>query len=53
MRDTGITGRIQRLLLRRPEPLSPAIRRQLLEQFRDDIGKTSALIGKSLSHWLE
>jgi len=52
MRDTGITGRIQRLFLRRPEPLSPAIRRQLLEQFRDDIGKTSALIGRPLSHWL-
>ena len=30
----------------------PAIRRQPLEQFRDDIGKTSALIGKPLSYWL-
>jgi hypothetical protein len=53
MRNTGVTGQIQRLLLRRPEPLPPAIRRQLLEQFRDDICKTAALIGRPLSHWLE
>jgi hypothetical protein len=53
MRDTGITGRIQRTLLRRPEPIPAALRRRLLEHFRDDIHKTATLIGKPLSHWLE
>jgi len=52
LRDTGITSRIQRLFLRRPEPLPPDIRRRLLEYFREDIGKTGALIGRPLAHWL-
>jgi hypothetical protein len=53
VRNTGITGRLQRLFLHRPEPLPAAIRRQLLEQFREDIGKTAALIGRPLAHWLD
>jgi hypothetical protein len=52
LRDTGITGRMQRLFLRRPEPLPAALRRQLLEHFREDIGRTAALIGRPLAHWL-
>ena len=47
------TGRMQRLFLRRPEPLPADIRRRLLEEFREDIGKTAALIERSLSHWLD
>ena len=34
------------------EPLSAATRSQLLAGYRDDIEKTSALIGRDLSHWL-
>jgi hypothetical protein len=52
MRDTGITGMIQGLFLRRPERLSPERRRQLLEYFRDDIDQTATLIGRPLAHWL-
>ena len=36
----------------RPSPPLPAeLRRQLTEAFRDDISKTSKLIGRSLAHW--
>jgi hypothetical protein len=52
VRDTGITGRLQRLFLRRPEPLPADLRRRLLEELRDDIGKTAALIERPLAHWL-
>jgi hypothetical protein len=52
MRNTGITSWIQRLFLRRPEPLAADLRRQLLEYFRDDIGQTAELIGRPLAHWL-
>jgi len=53
LRNTGITGRMQRLLLKRPEPLPADLRRRLLEEFRDDIGKTAALIERPLGHWLD
>lgn len=52
MRDTGLTARVQRLLLRSPKPLPVPVRRRLIEQFTDDIHKTAALIGRDLSHWL-
>jgi hypothetical protein len=53
IRDTGLTGRLQRLFLRPPASMPASIRRRLIEQFSDDIGKTSALIGRDLSRWLQ
>ncbi len=32
-------------------PLSPEFRRELVEEFRDDVERLSALIGRDLSHW--
>ena len=52
IRNTGLTGRVQRLFLRPPASMPPSIRHRLIEQFRDDINKTSALIGRDLSRWL-
>jgi len=52
LRNTGVAGRAQRLLTRRPEPLPAAIRQQLQTDFRDDILRTEALIGRSLAAWL-
>jgi hypothetical protein len=49
---TGLAARAQQPLLRPAEPLPSSIRRQLLDRFSDDIAKTSALIGRDLSHWL-
>ena len=51
LRNTGLAGRAHRLLVRKPEPLPPAIRGELLDYFRDDIAKTAALIGRDLSCW--
>jgi hypothetical protein len=51
-RDTGLAGRVQRRLVRPPDPLPAAIRRQLQADFRDDILRTEALIGRSLAGWL-
>jgi hypothetical protein len=53
MRGTGLAAGVQRLLLRPPDPLPPSIRQRLLEQLRDDIARTGALIGRDLSHWLD
>lgn len=53
MRDTGLAGRAHKYLRRRPDPLPSHIRRQLLADFRDDLHRTGALIGRSLSHWLQ
>lgn len=37
-----------------PAPRLPAkLRNELTSQFRDDIARTSALIGRSLDHWLQ
>jgi len=52
LRDTGLAGRAQRLLVRPPDPLPAALRRQLQADFRDDILRTEALIGRSLAGWL-
>ncbi len=38
--------------MRPAPPLPDSLRRQLNESFRDDIARTSNLIGRSLSHWL-
>jgi hypothetical protein len=39
--------------LRRPPRLPSELATELRERFRDDIGKTTELIGKDLSFWLE
>jgi hypothetical protein len=52
LRDTGLAGRAQRLLVRPPDPLPAALRRQLQADFRDDILLTETLIGRSLAGWL-
>jgi hypothetical protein len=51
-RGTGLAARLQRLLLRPPDPLPTSKRRQLLMHFRDDVLATGALVGRDLSHWL-
>jgi hypothetical protein len=48
----GVATRLLRPTLRKPEPMSPVLRRRLTEQYRDDIIATSDLIGRDLSHWL-
>jgi hypothetical protein len=52
LRGTGLAGRVQRPLVRRPDPLPDAVRARLQADFRDDILATQALIGRSLAHWL-
>ncbi|MEA2343856.1 MAG: hypothetical protein QOF63_2025 [Thermoanaerobaculia bacterium] len=49
---TGLGTPIRRLLLRKPDPIPPALRRRLTDQYRDDIIATGELIGRDLSHWL-
>jgi hypothetical protein len=39
--------------LRRAPALPAGVRSELIEHFREDILKTSDLIGRSLAHWLE
>jgi hypothetical protein len=53
MQGTGLAARARRPLLRQPDLMPACIRRRLLDQFRDDIAETGALIGRDLSHWLE
>jgi hypothetical protein len=54
LRGTGVIARLQRrLVLRPPHPLPDAMRRRLLDAFRDDIAKMGELMGRDLSHWLE
>ena len=50
-----LADRVRRLRTRnlRGAPALPAaLRSELIEHFRDDIAKTSELIGRSLEHWL-
>jgi len=44
--------RLRARTLRRPPSLPPALRKELTAPFRDDIERTSAVIGRSLAHWL-
>jgi hypothetical protein len=39
--------------MRKPPELPPELRRELTSHFRDDLRKTSELIGRTLDHWLE
>lgn len=52
LRDTGLAGRAQQWLIRKPDPLPAEIRRQLQADFREDLLRTEALIGRSLAGWL-
>lgn len=45
--------RIRTKNLRRAPALPPALRAELIERFRDDIGRTSELIERDLTGWLE
>jgi hypothetical protein len=38
--------------MRQPPRLPAEVRKELIRAFRDDIVKTSHLIGRSLDHWL-
>jgi hypothetical protein len=49
----GMISRLQSFNLTKPPPLDPKLRRQLTEEYRDDIVKLQELIGRDLSHWLE
>lgn len=44
--------RLRAKTMRQSPPLPAELRRELTDQFRDDIAKTSELIGRSLKHWL-
>jgi hypothetical protein len=52
MLSKGLATRLRRPILRKSEPMSPALRRRLTEQYREDILATGELIGRDLSHWL-
>ena len=41
------------LNLRKNQPLSPEVRKQFIEEYREDIIKLQDLIQRDLSHWLE
>jgi hypothetical protein len=49
---TGLGTPLRRLLLRKPNPIPPALWRRLTDQYHDDIIATGKLIGRDLSHWL-
>jgi Sulfotransferase family len=44
--------RVRTRNLRSAPPLPAELKRELVERFRDDISRTSELIGRSLEHWL-
>jgi hypothetical protein len=50
--STGLGTPLRRLLLRKPDPIPPALWRRLTDEYRDDIIATGELIGRDLSHWL-
>jgi hypothetical protein len=48
----GLAAPLRRVLLRKPDPIPPALWRRLTDQYRDDIIATGKLIDRDLSHWL-
>jgi Sulfotransferase family len=44
--------RIRTSNMRKAPPLPPELRKELTSRFREDIVRTSGLIGRSLDHWL-
>jgi len=51
LRDRGFGARLARLTWRRADPMPPALRRRLLDAYRDDIAATGRLLGRDLSFW--
>lgn len=50
-----IIARVRRMRarnLRQAPPLPPELRRELTRYFRDDVARTSEVIGRNLDHWL-
>jgi hypothetical protein len=47
-----VVSRIGRWLRRQPQALDPAIRRDLVEGYREDIRLLEARIGRDLGSWL-
>jgi hypothetical protein len=44
--------RLRARTLRKAPAMPPTLRREVTAHFRDDIERTSALIGRTLAHWL-
>jgi hypothetical protein len=51
-RATNWVKRLRGRNMRQAPPLPPELKRELTSHFREDIGRTSDLIGRSLVHWL-
>jgi hypothetical protein len=51
-RAADLARRLRTSNLKKAPPLPVELRSELAEHFRDDIEKTSSLIGRSLDHWL-
>lgn len=49
---TGLGARFHRMFLRDSESMPPELRARLLDDYHEDILRTSKLIGRDLSHWL-
>jgi len=52
-RVANLARRLRTRNLRRAPALPTGLRNELIAHFRDDIARTSELIGRSLDHWLE
>ncbi|MBV8545223.1 MAG: sulfotransferase [Acidobacteria bacterium] len=52
LRGKGFATHLRQPLLRKPDPIPSLLRRQLTDQYRDDILATGELIDRDLSHWL-
>jgi hypothetical protein len=52
LRSKALGVRLRRPLLHKADPISPALRQRLTDQYRDDIIATGELIGRDLSAWL-
>ena len=52
MRAADWVRRIRTSNMRKAPPLPPELRKELTSRFREDIVRTSGLIGRSLDHWL-
>jgi len=52
LRAANWIRRLRTRNMRKPPTLPPALKHELTAHFRDDIARTSQLIGRSLAHWL-
>ena len=48
----GARRRVERRILSKPPPMDPAVRRQLMGRYREDILNLERLIGRDLGAWL-